>query len=202
MEQFDPREVYPQLFDAFGKIQSVHSSILHEFVKRSEIIQLKRNEIIADGIQPSTHSYFIISGLIMCYFRHKRHNHVKWVRCANDYAYSMDMFRFRFGDDPMLTGDILVALEDTVVVRIGHEDINWLQDNSVEMGLVINTLMMAHTAADLCVKDSEGKKPLDKYMQMQQQVAFNLNRIPDIYLSSFLNINLVELKIVRESIQQ
>lgn len=202
MKNFDSQEAYPQLFNAFSKVQFIHPVIMQEFMDRSETIQFKRNEVIENGEELSTHGYFIVSGLIMGYIPHEGVNLVKWIRSSDDYAYSMDMFRFRFGYEPDLTGNVLVALEDTLAIHIKHEDLNWLQDNSVEMGIVVNSFLEFHTAIDLCLKENELREPTDKYKHLQRQLSFNLNRVPDIYLASFLNITLAELKKVRESIQQ
>lgn len=202
MKNLDPQEGYPQLFDAFGKLLAIPPAIVREFVQRTEIMRIKRNEIIADGIELSTHGYFIISGLIMSYVPCEGSNHVNWIRTSNDYAYSMDMFRFQFGYEPALTGNVLVALEDTVAISIHHEDSIWLQENSVEMCILINTLIMSHTEVNLCIQQNEMREPADRYNEMQLRVSFSLSRVPDIYLASLLRITLAELKEVRERIQQ
>lgn len=126
MKNFDPEDAYPTLFKTFREILPVPLMLVRDFTQRSVAIEFKQHDVLTDGEQCSEYSYFIIDGLVMCYTTHEGINLVRWIRSANDYAYCMDMFRLRFGYDPRLTGNILVALEDTLVIRIRHEDINWL----------------------------------------------------------------------------
>lgn len=202
MKNFDPEDAYPVLFKTFREILPVPLMLVRDFTQRSVAIEFKQHDVITDGEQLSEYSYFIISGLVMCYTAHEGINLVKWIRGENDYAYSMDMLRLRFGYDPRLIDNILVALEDTLVIRIRHEDINWLQDYSVEMGLIVNTLMTAHSILDHTIPEIHLLAPLNRYKQMQKRVSYDFSRVPDIYLASYLDITLSELKKVRENIQQ
>lgn len=198
MKNFDPEDAFPILFRNFRTILPIVPLILvRDFTRRSVAIEFKKNDIITDGEQLSEYSYFIINGLIMCYTVHEGTNLVRWIRGANDYAYSMDMFRFRFGYDPGLIGNILVALEDTLVIRIRHEEINWLQDNSVEMGLIVNNLMMSHSVLEQEIPLIHALAPLARYKEMQQKVSYDFSRVPDVYLACYLNLTLTELKKVR-----
>lgn len=200
MKNFDPEEAYPTLFKTFREILPVPLILVRDFTQRSVAIEFKQNDVITDGDQLSEYSYFIINGLVMCYTAHEGTNLVRWIRSAHDYAYSMDMFRLRFGYDPRLIGNVLVALEDTLVIRIRHEDINWLQDNSVEMGIIVNNLMMGHSLLDQEIPLLHSLEPLERYKAMQQRVSYDFSRVPDIYLARYLDITLAELKKVRESI--
>jgi hypothetical protein len=167
MKNIDPQAAYPHLFNAFSKILIISPAILREFGERSEPVRFRHKEVIVDGGLLSTHSYFIIDGLIMCYISYDNGHHVQWVRGEADYAYSMDMFREQFDFDPHLIGNVLVALEDTT----------------------------------LCVEHNRIKRPFDKYQEIQFLTPFDLNRVPDVYLASWLDITLIELKKVREKMQ-
>ncbi|MRG46957.1 hypothetical protein GFS24_17680 [Chitinophaga sp. SYP-B3965] len=202
MKNFDPEEAYPLLFENFRRIFPIPLVLVRDFTQRSVMIEFKKSDMITDGVQLSEYSYFIIRGLIMCYTPNDGTNVVRWIRSEDDYAYSMDMFRIKFGYDPRLIGNILVAMEDTVVIGIKHEDIFWLQDNSIEMGIIVNTLMTFHTGLDQQMPRIHSLAPVERYKEIQQRVSYDLSRVPDIYLASFLNITLRELKEVRESIQQ
>lgn len=164
MKNFDAEEAYPILFRSFRQILPIVPLVLvQDFTQRSVAITFKKQDVITDGDQLSEYSYFNISGLVMCYTAHEGTNLARWFRGENDYAYSMDMFRYRFGYDPKLIGNILVALEDTLVIRIRHEDINWLQDNSVEMGLIVNNLMLGHSILDQEIPFIHSLVPLERY---------------------------------------
>ncbi|SIO49233.1 cyclic nucleotide-binding domain-containing protein [Chitinophaga niabensis] len=200
MKNFDQEEAYPTLFKTFREILPVPLMLVQDFTQRSVAIEFKKNDVITDGGQLSEYSYFIISGLVMCYTAREGTNLVRWIRSENDYAYSMDIFRLRLGYDPNLVGNILIALEDTLVIRIRHEDISWLQDNSVEMGIIVNNFMLGHSTLEQQIPVLYALAPLERYKEMQGKVSFELGRVPDIYLASYLNLTLTELKNVREKI--
>jgi hypothetical protein len=188
MKNFNLEDAYPTLFRNFRTILPIVPLILiRDLTQQSVAFEFKKNDIITDGEQLSEYSYFIISGLIMCYTVHESTNLVRWIRSANDYAYSMDMFKHRFGYDPNL-------------IRIRHEEINWLQDNSVEMGLIVNNLMMGHSVLEQDIPLIHALAPLARYKEMQQKVSYDFSRVPDVYLACYLDLTLAELKKVREQL--
>jgi hypothetical protein len=201
MENIDPQTVYPYLFNAFRKIQIMPPVILREFRERSEPVRFRHKEVIADGALLSTHGYFIIDGLIRCYVSCDNGHHLLWVRGENDYAYSMDMFRDRYDPDPHLIGNVLIALEDTLAIKIAHEDITWLRKYSREMSVILDGYAFNHSEVALNMEKNKIMRPLDRYQEMQQLLSFDLSRVPDLYLASWLDITLVELKKVRERIR-
>lgn len=200
MENIDPKTVYPYLFNEFKKIQNVPPVILREFKERSEPVRFKLGEVIADGASLSTHSYFIIDGLIRCYISSGGTHHILWVRGENDYAYSIDMFRNKLDCDPQPISNVLVALEATLAIKIAHEDIAWLRKYSREMSVILDGYIFKHSEVALYMKKNEIRRLLDKYKEMQQLVTFDLSRVPDLYLASWLDITFIELKKVREKI--
>lgn len=194
MKNINPEEAYPPLLNAFNKVRKIPSELRKEFISRSDIVHFKRREtILAEG-QVSTHAYFIISGMVMCYRKTDKRHVVKWIRSTHDYVFSIDMFMADFEHDPSCVGDIMVALEDTVAIRVRNEDMRWFQDNSADMSALLLHYMNRFSEMDMCILAYEYMLPEDRWQYMERHVGFDLKRIPDVYLASFLEITLKELK--------
>lgn len=194
MKNINPEEVYPLLLSAFNKVQKIPPDLRQEFISRSDIVHFKRRDaMLAEG-QVSTHAYFIISGLVMCYRKTAKRNVVKWIRSTHDYVFSIDMFMADYNYNPGCIGDIMIVLEDTTAIKVRNEDMRWFQDNSAEMSALLLHYMNRFSEMDMCIMSYEYMLPEDRYQYMQRHAGFLLNRVPDVYLAAFLEITLAELK--------
>lgn len=199
MKTITSEQAHSQLYRSFAKAgKRIPHALWEQFIAKARVDCFKAKERIHSADSLSTHSYFIISGLIMCYFEHVDVKFVKWVRAENGYAFSSDIVRFDVGRDRPTKRDCLMALEDTVVVSISHEDLEWVRANISQIALVIAKLYMYYGEIFERLETNDGQSPEDKYENIQREIDFSLDRVPDIYLASYLNISLKDLKEVKE----
>lgn len=198
MKKINPDEAYLQLLFSFLEIEMIPEAIMLELERRSEIDQFKKNEVVHEAEQESTHAYFIVSGIMMCYVKKEAGNVVKWFRSTGDYAYSMDMYKTFLGAEYKPAGNTLIALEDLVVVKILHEDVKWLEDNSPAMKSLLHKHLIHYNQVGLVRRAFEDMDPDNRYQFMQRHMNLSLDRIPDVYLSSFLDLTLPEVKKAKE----
>lgn len=199
MERTDPGSALLKLLLAFLEIEAVPEFIMLELERRAEFRYYERNEVVHEEGQPSTHAYFIVDGIMMCYVKDEQGHDVKWFRSTGDYAYSMDMSRTFSGLIYTPARNTLIALEDMAVFKITHEDVKWLEDNSQEMRSLLQQHLIHYNQISLGKRAFEHMDAANRYQFMQRHMNVSLERIPDIYLSSFLNLTLPEIKKVKIS---
>ena len=195
MEKIDPGSALLKLLLAFLEIEAVPQFIMLELEERAEINYYERNAVVHEADQPSTHAYFIVDGIMMCYVKDEKNGHdVKWFRSTGDYAYSMDMSKTFMGVEYVPAGNTLIALEDLTVFKISHEDVNWLEENSPEMKNLLHRHLIHYNQVSMGRRAFEHMEPANRYQFMQRHMNLSIERIPDVYLSSFLGLGLPEIK--------
>jgi signal-transduction protein with cAMP-binding, CBS, and nucleotidyltransferase domain len=199
MEKINSKETYSQLRGYLCKDGAMLVVDWLKFIDKTDIFQFKANEVIAEACQPSTHSYFIISGLIMCHQPHEHKAPILWFRAENDYAFTAESLGHikDFGYKEQL-----IALEDTVVVGINHEDKAELMKNSRQITDLMGDAFMNTAVRFAGVIDRDRYPKEDRYGFLQENIGFNLNRIPDAYLAAYLHITAKMLKESREAISK
>lgn len=123
MQNITPEEVYSKLYRTLCKSKRLSHVDWNAFMDRTSIDSFTANEMIVKAGTLSTHSYFIISGLIMCY-EQPDDKHARWFRGDGSYAFTND--KFKYGEMGRVNNASLMALEDTLVVSIGLADYLWL----------------------------------------------------------------------------
>lgn len=199
MENVSPEVVYPQLFRAFCRVKRIPYATWKEFMARTKIVQFKKNQVFIHADHLSTHSYFVIEGLVMSYFERNKKRYVKWIRSTNDYVFSADIFRIDIDDHSQINGENLMALEDTVAISVSHEDLKWLEENHYRIGLITTIYYSNYSHMYRRLEANALHEPEDRYENIQRGSHFSLERVPDIYLASYLRITLKELKEVRKA---
>jgi CRP-like cAMP-binding protein len=200
MENMTPEAIYSQLREALCKDKPIPDADWDAFIEKTKIDQFEENQVVVEQGQLSTHSYFIIQGLIMCYIPRKPKSTIMWFRAENEYAFTVD--KLNFGKPPRNNEERLMALEDSIVVSISHEDLEILQSNNRRIrDMVHDSFMRALFALDGLSRRST-KDPEYNYDLVQQYTSFNLSRVPAIYLALYLGTNVKRLAEIRKTIQQ
>ena len=184
MEKMTTEAIYSQLRDALSKDTPIPDADWNAFIEKTQIEHFGENEVIIEPGQLSTHSYFIIEGLMMCYRPQKPKDAILWFRAENEYAFTVD--KLNVGKPPRINEDRLIALEDSIVVSISHEDLASLQENNQRIfdmmhDLFIKTLFTLRNLSERTMRDAEYD-----YEWVQQQITFDLSRVPLGYLGTYL----------------
>lgn len=132
----------------------------------------------------------------MSYYVHNNKKYVKWVRGEKGYAFSADAFRIDV-DDAAINGERLMALEDTLVVSISHEDLNWVSNNIHRINAALSWYYTHYSDIYRRFVANASYGSEDKYDNIQRVTDFSLDRVPDVYLASYLGISLKELRKVK-----
>ncbi|SIO49273.1 cyclic nucleotide-binding domain-containing protein [Chitinophaga niabensis] len=184
MENMNQEAIYSQLREALCKDKPVADADWNVFIEITRIDQFEENEVIVEPGQLSTHSYFVIKGLLMCYRPLGSKNAILWFRAENEYAFTVD--KLNLGKASRVNEERLVALEDSIVVSIRHEDLAELQISNQRVLDMMHDLFMK----TLFTFDNLSKRtmndPEHDYEWVQQHVTFDLNRVPLSYLSTYL----------------
>lgn len=189
----------PSHHDGSSNFNGLPPAAKAELSKRSEVVLFNKKEVILTPDYYSEYVYLIYSGLIMSYVQRGDENIVNWVRGREDFAFAQNTKKAGRRLQKQFTGQIMIALERTHAMKISFESLTWLQDNWPQIDQVISSYICLYVVMDYCIQTDKNTSK-DKYEFVQRKVEFDLNKVPDIYLASWLGITLVELKEIRENI--
>lgn len=195
-----PEIVYSQLQDALCKENPIPQADWEAFIEKTRIDVFKENEVAVEADQLSTHSYFIIKGLMMCYQPREPKQAIVWFRAENEHAFTSDMLKLR---DPGRKNKFrLVALEDSIVVSISHEDLEALKKSNPQVlnMMWLHFLKIVITQDDLFRRDM--KDPEYSYDLVRKIVTFDLNRVPAAYLAAYLGTSVKKIMGIRNAVQE
>lgn len=95
-----------------------------KFIPISDVIQLEKDEEFVRATHVSTDAYFIIEGLVSGYRKLSGHKYVHFLRSTNDFMQFSENEFFNFNEEEQqYEGEIFVALEDTIAIRISDENL-------------------------------------------------------------------------------
>lgn len=200
MKTSNQTEVYSQLHGSLCQDRAMPDIDWHKFIERTDIVQVKKKEVFVKSGEPSTHSYFIISGLIMCQAQIGPKDHIYWFRAENDYAFCSH--NLPYGSQQRDNREALVALEDTVAVRISHADLQSLMKDNPQITIMYGNVFTKTTITFSHLVNRGTRDPQYDYEYVQKHIGFNLDRVPDVYLATYLGTTVKKLKDVREAIKK
>lgn len=194
MENITSEEAYAALYRRLCRFKRLPYAEWKEFMDRTNMVQFKMNEVFIKAGTLSTHSYFIIKGLVMCYEgRELKPDNVKWVRAENDYAFTVD--KFSFGEKGKRSNEhSLIALEDTLAFSISHEDFLWLCTHCSGFGLANAVLIHMYAIKIQQISNCVLTNDRDRYEWIQEVHGFKLDRIPGVYLKHCIGVTEKRLK--------
>lgn len=172
-----------------------------EIIRLSEIWRFEKQDRVLEAEEHSEHVYFITTGSLMSYVQRGDENIVKWVRSAGDFAFAQKAENTTTILQKQLTGQVIIALEETNAIRISFENMKRLQGKYPQIDHLISYHVFGCSLMDHWLKTNRYLPPKRKYEFVQGQVGFNLNKVPDLYLASWLGITLAELKDIENSMQ-
>jgi hypothetical protein len=91
-----------------------------------------------------------------------------------------------------------MTLEGTLVVSISREDLDWVSTNIPKINAVLSRYYSHYSNLYRRFEANVGRGPESRYENIQRATDFSLDRVPDVYLASYLDISLKELKKVKE----
>lgn len=184
-----------QKFEIFLKTVVVFDQEAFEYAKQFfRIITLKKGEFFVEADKTCRYFGFIVSGFMRAYYT-ENGNEVTTCLCNdNFFATSTTSFILQKPSDINV-----VATETTVILAIGHADLNLLYnkfDFWAKAGRVIMEKEFLH--ADCRNRCYEKLSPDDKYLTLINENPGILNRVPLHIIASYLNITPETLSRIRK----
>lgn len=170
-----------------GVLPSLPPAAVMDLIERSEIIIFRKKEVVEESNQFSSFAYLIFDGLLLSYLQRGDEKVVKWVSGIGDFVQGK------------LPGQIIVALEETKVLRFSLDDLQWLQDKHPEIKIIVTHHIRTFSKTDKWLAVHRNSSPKEKYDYVQKQIELNLGVVPDLYLASWLGITFDQLSGIRES---
>lgn len=199
MENMTPEAIYSQLRDSLCKDTPVPDADWNAFVDKTQIDLFDEKDLAVEPGKFSTHSYFIIKGLMMCYRPRKPKDTIMWFRAEHEYAFTVD--KLNFGQPSRINEEGLIALEDSIVVSINHEDLAALQSkNRRILDMVHDSFLRALFTLDR-LSGRIMRDPEYSYDWMQRQITFDLSRVPATYLAPYLGTSVKKLTEIRKALR-
>lgn len=200
MKKMTTKAIYSRLRKAICKDKPIPDADWNEFIEKTKIDWFKESHVIVHPGQLSTHSYFIIEGMMMCYIPRKPKNSILWFRAEGEHAFTTD--KLNFGKPSRENEERLIALEDTIAVSISHEDLLALQENNRIIFHMMHEVFIRTLVRFDSLSKRSNKYTEHDYKWVQRYVTFNLDRIPAAYLATYLGTSVKKLADVHKLIQQ
>lgn len=191
MENISLQRAYAALYRAFCKIKRLSYVDWKAFMDMTTIVRFKENEVMLEAGNLSTHSYFIIKGLVMCYEGHVP-KVIKWFRAEHDHVLVPD--KFKLGQLGRVNKLSLVALEDTLAFSIRHEDLDSLMDHHPMINRFYTALLFQYSVKMNQIANCLIVESRPRYEWIEEELGFKLNRIPDLYLAPYVGVTPKRLK--------
>lgn len=179
-----------------GALPLLPPAAVMDLIERSEIMVFRKKEVVQESYEFSEFAYLIFDGLLLSYMQRGGEKMVKWVRGIGDFAFAQIVGH---NLESKLTGQIIVALEETKVLRFSLGDLQWLQDKHPEIKLIASHHIHTFSNTDKWLAAHQNSSPKNKYDYVQNQIELNLDLVPDLYLASWLGITFDKLSGIRES---
>lgn len=197
MQTNNPKGGGPSSSNA-SNMQELPSAAKEEIIRLSEVWHFQKQDRVLEADEYAEHVYFIATGLLLSYVQRGDEKIVKWVRSTGDVAFAQNAENTGLSLKKQLTGQIVVALEETNVIRISFENIKRLQNRYPQIDNVMTHHILGCIIMEKWLTDNRYLPPKRKYEFVQCLVGPNLSKVPDIYLASWIGITLDELKEVRK----
>jgi hypothetical protein len=194
MENITSQEAYAALYRTLCRFKRLPYAEWKKFMDRTKMVQFKIDDFLIKAGSLSTHSYFIIKGLVMCYEGNDLHpDKIKWVRAENDYAFTVD--KFSFGEEGKRSNaNSLIALEDTLAFSLSHKDFEWLSKHCKGFGLINMALLHTYAIKIQQISNCVLTNERERYDWIQEVHGFKLDRIPGVYLAHCIGVTEKRLK--------
>lgn len=132
MKHFNDQEIYDALFGMLGIFHpKVPPELVSEIIVRSPIDKFKSGKIILEEGQVCTHCYFIMDGFTKSVFRHLNMDVIAWFMGKRHVIISVESF---LKQTP--SKERIIALKDTVCMKLHYDDWQWLRHNFHEFALI------------------------------------------------------------------
>ena len=170
------------------------------FGEQAEIVQYRKNDIVLETGRVENHVYRLVSGSIALLIINKNGDMIckNFVFRANSFFSSYSSFLTR---EPSAYS--MLALEDTVLERISHENLYRAYDLSIEHQkngrLIAERLFIeeSNRTSSLILKTAE-----ERYLEILETGPEVLQHIPLKYLSSYLGITPYSLSRIRKKVSK
>lgn len=187
-------EIYNHLFAGIGQAGYVSPKAKGMIRSKAEIVKFLRNQIVLEKGEVCRYCYFLISGALRAYFEKGGKDVTAWFMVTGDVAIGVTSF---YTQKP--SKEFIVAMEDTICVRLSYEDLQLIYQECVDFNVVGRRLTekyhMLFTMRLSTIVDS----PKERYQIFLEEYP-QLVDIGQELIASYLGISRATLTRVRREL--
>lgn len=181
-------EAFINLFENISFYGPLFPEVKEMIRVETDIKKFLKGEFILMEGEICKYCYFVISGIMMAYFQkdedgENEDDAVVWFMSTGDVAIGVTSF---YEQSP--SKEFIVALEDTICIRLSYEALQRIYDRHVEFNIIGRRLtekyhMKFHMRNSTIVYSAKVR-----YKKFQEEHPNLVNRIPNIYIASYIGI--------------
>ncbi len=186
-------ETLMHFLDSIYPLSDSLKAHLRQHLKHREI---KKKDYLLKAGATSSDVCFILSGLLRC-FKEKNDNEVSsWFMKEGDVVFAVKSFHTQTSSLQSIQ-----ALEDTSILYISHEELQYIYNNFIEFNYNGRVLTEHyHQLWDDLLDCFQLCTPLERYQWLLKNHAALLKRVPAKYLASYLGVTEVTLSRIKRQI--
>jgi CRP-like cAMP-binding protein len=174
------------ILDYIESICPVSDGLKEHLIKVIQFRRLNKREWLLTPGETARHLYFIGRGLVRCYYMKDGDEVSSWFMAEGDFM--TDVLSF-FSQQPSLV--YIQALEDCELYGIAYEDIQFLYKTFLEFNFIGRVVTEKYyMQSEERLYSIRRRTARERYNYLVERWPWLLQRVPQKYLASYLDIGL------------
>ena len=178
----EPSRLFLAFLNKFISLSEVEFN--ERILPYTQVRQFKKKEIITQAGEVENYINFIAKGLVRKYFKKENDEIITQISRENQIVYSQESFYGR-----TLSNYFLESIESTTLLSITYDDLNTIFSAGASMErmgrlIVTSMMLLSERWQTILLKLT----PRERFLSFVQNNAELIQRVPQKYLASLLNI--------------
>ncbi|MRG46958.1 cyclic nucleotide-binding domain-containing protein [Chitinophaga sp. SYP-B3965] len=189
-------QIFNFLFNDLKKIGKMCSGVMTAIRERAGSEKIPKKTILLKKGQVCDSCYFVVSGLLRAYSLKGNKEVTLWVMTTGDVAIGVTSFY-----DQAPSEEYIEALEDTVVVSLSYDHLQWIYENYVEFNVIGRKLTEKYHKLfnmRLCTMVDSREERYNKFVKDYPGLV---DRIHGKYLASLLGMSPSYLSTIKTALK-
>jgi CRP-like cAMP-binding protein len=189
----DRRLLMKPLFNHLEKFHPLSKKFIAYYEENCQVVNVRKHKHILSPIDANNAMYFVIKGVVRGFVKDRKKDISTWFGFENQIIEAI-----RHPDEQSNHSvEYLQALEDSYLVRIPYSLTDSLSSNHPEWNIIARKILetQCYMAAERSII-ARIPNALGRYLKLES-TAFDIDRIPQRYLASYLGMRLETLSRIR-----
>jgi CRP-like cAMP-binding protein len=176
----------------------VKRSTLHQLTSYFKEYHLKKGDFLQKSGEPCTHIYFVVQGVLRGYIVDNKKEVTTWITAENELVASIRGVLLKTP-----TQENIAALEDCHLLGIEYSNLEKIYASHLDFNIVGRKIVESYyTFAEDRAFICRLSKASDRYNYFMVNNGHLINRIPLMYIASYLNMSIETVSRIRSRLSK